>query len=202
VKRIVYAAALAGLAAGLALTLIQQLQIAPLLRAAETFETGGHGSPPALLATMAANIVLATGFALILGSALAVRASGGWRAGFLWGLAGYAVFFVAPSLGLPPELPGTESAALHQRQWWWLATVALSAGGLWLAAFARKPVLRILGIVLIAAPHVVGAPQPAQHGSTAPAALTEEFVRAAYVANAIFWLLLGSLLGYFFKPRA
>jgi cobalt transporter subunit CbtA len=200
-KRIVVAAALAGLIAGLLLTAIQHFQITPLIRKAEALETSAHAAPPSVLATTAANVTLATGFALLLGAALSLRAKGGWRTGLLWGAAGYCVFFVAPSVGLPPELPGTQSAALHERELWWVGTVALSGAGLWVAAFAGKPWLRILGLALLFAPHLVGAPQPAAPAATAPAELTRDFIRAAYVANAILWLSLGGLVGHFWRGR-
>jgi cobalt transporter subunit CbtA len=113
----------------------------------------------------------------------------------LWGIAGYLVFFVAPAVGLPPELPGTEAAPLRDRQVWWTATVIFSAAGLGLAAFATNIFLRVVGFALIAAPHIVGAPLPVIHGGTAPPELAREFTRAAYVANAAFWLALGAVLG-------
>ena len=125
-KRIVSAAALAGVLAGLLLTAIQQIEITPLIREAEVQEeatiaasqsahehasTGREQEAWAprrgwerLLASAVSNTVLATGFALLLVSAMSQQKKTGWRAGLLWGTAGYAVFFVAPSLGLPPEL--------------------------------------------------------------------------------------------------
>ncbi len=200
-KRIVIAAALAGLISGLLLTAIQHFQLTPLIRKAEALETSAHASPPSVLATTAANVTLATGFALLLGSALSLRAKTGWRVGLLWGAAGYVVFFVAPSLGLPPELPGTQSAALRDRELWWIGTVILSGAGLWLAAFARKPWLRILGLALLIAPHLFGAPQPAASVATAPVELTSDFIRSAYIANAILWLSLGGLFGLFYRTE-
>jgi cobalt transporter subunit CbtA len=191
---------LAGIASGVLLTAIQQLEIAPLIRQAEAFEQGVKGAPPSILSTLAANIVLATGFALLLAAAMALRGTSGWRRGLLWGVAGYFVFFVAPAAGLPPELPGTEAGPLRDRQIWWTVTVILSATGLGLAAFAKGIAMRALGLALIAAPHIAGAPVPAIHGSTAPPELVREFTRAAYVANAAFWLALGALVGRIIRP--
>jgi cobalt transporter subunit CbtA len=197
-KRIAIAAALAGLISGFVLTAIQQLQVAPLIRTAEALETHSHAEPPTLVATAAANVVLATGFALLLGAAFSLRNRGGWRAGLLWGAAGYAVFFIAPSLGLPPELPGTESAALHDRRIWWAGTVIASAIGLWLAVFTRRP-WRTLGLILLLAPHIIGAPQPAMHGGTVPFELARDFIIATGIANAFLWLSLGGLFGLFYR---
>jgi cobalt transporter subunit CbtA len=220
--RIASAAALAGVLSGVLLTAIQQFQIAPLIRTAEVYERAAidasglaHGhlpivpEPPAwspgtsgqrLLATAASNIVLATGFALMLVAAISRKGTTGWRAGMGWGAAGYAVFFVAPSLGLPPELPGTLAAPLRDRELWWVATVVLSTAGLWLIVFPRKAALRILGVMLLVAPHVIGAPKPATHDDTMPARLAEEFLGATYFANAAFWLVMGALSGLFYRP--
>ena len=198
-KRIVAAAALAGLLSGLLLTAIQQFQVASLIRQAEVLEAAAGAAPALILSTAVANVALAMGFALLLGAAFSLRGKAGWRAGLVWGAAGYAVFFAAPSLGLPPELPGTQAAALHARQWWWLGTVVFSAAGLWLAVFAGNPALRVLGVALLLAPHLVGAPQPSVHASTATAELASAFTRATWLANAVFWLALGGLLGFFYR---
>ncbi len=74
--------------------------------------------------TALANIVTAIGFAVLLVTA-SEFAGGmtGWRQGVFWGLAGFAVFTLAPGLGLPPELPGMPAADLEARQVWWVATV-------------------------------------------------------------------------------
>jgi cobalt transporter subunit CbtA len=181
--------------AGLLLAAIQQLEVAPLIRQAEAFEAGPAGEAPSLLLTAAANVVLATGFALLLAGAMSLQKRTGWRWGLLWGLAGYAAFFVAPAIGMPPELPGAEGGALHGRQLWWVATTASTAAGLALVVFAKPPALRIVGLVFIAMPQFILAPQPHGHGGTAPATLTHDFIRAAYIANAIFWLTLGAVAG-------
>ena len=150
----------------------------PLIRAAEAFEAAHDAGAPSIFATATANVVLATAFALFLGAAIALRPRTDWRAGLVWGAAGYVVFFVAPAIGLPPELPGTEAAALHERQLWWAATVACSAPGLWLVVFARSAALRFAGILLLVAPHAVGAPHLTLHQASAPADLAADFARA------------------------
>ena len=86
--------------------------------------------------TVAANILTAIGFALLLTGVYAIRGRQVmWREGLLWGLAGFVVFTAAPGLGLPPELPGMAVAELTARQTWWIATAAATAGGLCLLAF-------------------------------------------------------------------
>ncbi len=109
--------------------------------------------------TLAANILTAIGYALALTGLISMRGKAlGWREGLMWGLAGFACVMIAPLLGLPPELPGTPSAPLADRQVWWIATAAATACGLALIAFHRKPWTAVAAIVLIAAPHVIGAP--------------------------------------------
>lgn len=215
-KRIVVAAALAGLLAGMLLTAVQQIQVVPLLLEAERYEEAATASherehrawQPAngwerMSSAGVANVVLAVGIGLLLGSAMCLRGrTTNWRAGLLWGTAGYLVFFVAPSLGLPPELPGTEAARLADRQLWWLVTVVLSGTGLSILAFSRMWVAKLLGALLLGVPHLIGAPQPQIHGAAVPAELANAFVWATSVANAVFWLFLGALLGFFYKRMA
>ena len=146
--------------------------------------------------TAGANVVTAIGFALIL---VAVsEAFGGiasWRQGLFWGFAGFAVFTLAPGLGLPPELPAMPTADLAARQVWWIGTVLATAAGLALIAFRSSIPLALLGVVLIVVPHIIGAPQPESHESPIPADLHHQFVVAVTVTNLIFWVVLGSIVG-------
>ena len=163
--------------------------------------------------TALTNVSLAIGFGLFLTAAFSLRVNNkketnnspvnskayDWRAGLLWGLAGYVVFFVTPSLGLPPELPGAQSAPLHDRQLWWLLTVLMSASGLYLLAFVKQLGYKALGLVLLVSPYIIGAPEPLMHAATAVEALASTFIQATAIANAIFWLSLGMLVSYFYK---
>jgi predicted cobalt transporter CbtA len=74
--------------------------------------------------------------------------------GFFWGLGAFAVFVVAPGLGLPPELPGIAAAPQLERQIWWTATILSTAAGLGLITFRRSAVTAAVAILLIAAPHL------------------------------------------------
>ena len=144
--------------------------------------------------TALANVLTAVGFALMLAGAFALLGrTVTWREGLFWGLGGFAAFTLAPGLGLPPELPGMPAAALEARQAWWIATAALTAAGLWLIAFKRVAWAAALGVVLIAAPHVIGAPQPLDAHTNVPEALSRQFVAAVTVTSLVFWALLGSL---------
>ncbi len=151
--------------------------------------------------TAVANVVTAIGFALLLVAASEV--AGGirsWRQGMLWGLAGFAVFTVAPGLGLPPELPGMPAAELGPRQVWWIGTVAATAAGLALVVRGRSPALAFVGAALLVVPHLVGAPQPPSHETAVPADLHHRFVVAVTVTNLVFWVLLGYAVAVL-RPR-
>ncbi len=148
--------------------------------------------------TAAANILTAIGFALLLAGFFAVRsgatgASVSWHEGLLWGLAGFAVFTLAPGLGLPPELPGVPAAPILSRQIWWLAAVLATAGGLALIAFRRSVPAAIAGVILLTLPHLIGAPELAKIETNVPSSLTHQFVTAVTVTSLVFWTLLGGL---------
>jgi len=151
------------------------------------------------LVTLLVNLVMATGFALLLCAAFALRGGGNIRQGLLWGAAGFLVFNLAPALGLPPELPGTYAAPLYERQAWWLGTIIATGSGLGLITLRREHLARLAGLALIVAPHLIGAPQPETHGGNVPPELAHQFIIAPLVTAGLFWLLLGALSGYFFK---
>nr|VFJ97292.1 MAG: cobalt transporter subunit CbtA [Candidatus Kentron sp. LFY]VFK00125.1 MAG: cobalt transporter subunit CbtA [Candidatus Kentron sp. LFY] len=232
-KKIFTAAALASLVAGVLLTLIQQLQVIPLILEAEVYEqakvangdvyaeygqTQNHPSThkhsderewqpqegfSRNLFTAFANIVVALGFSLLLGAGAFLRDTKlDWRSGLLWGLAGYVVFFVAPSLGMPPELPGSHGPNLEHRQLWWMITVVCTGFGLAFVFFNTQNLAKIFGIVLIVTPHIVGAPQTGPHIGTAPAESIQAFIIATSIANAVFWLSMGGFYGFFYKKLA
>ncbi|MGY0573776.1 CbtA family protein [Bradyrhizobium sp. RDM12] len=148
--------------------------------------------------TAAANILTAIGFALLLAGFFAVRSGAtgalvSWHEGLLWGLAGFAVFTLAPGLGVPPELPGVPVAPLLSRQIWWLAAVLATAGGLALIAFRRSVPAAIAGVILLTLPHLIGAPELANIETNVPSSLTHQFVTAVTVTSLVFWTLLGGL---------
>lgn len=230
-RNIVFVAALAGLVAGLAMTAMQHVSTVPLILKAETYETaepakphehGANAQPhshaddeegwaPAdgferSAFTALANIVTAIGFAILLVTASEFLGGlKGWRQGAFWGLAGFAAFTLAPGLGLPPELPAMPAAELDVRQLWWAGTALATSVGLALIAFKRSLGFAILGLALIVAPHVIGAPKPDSYETAVPEALAHDFVVAAVITSLVFWVLLGGLAGYFrnrFLPTA
>jgi cobalt transporter subunit CbtA len=149
------------------------------------------------------NVLDWTGFGLMLiGLLVLLGRPVTWREGFLWGLGGFAAFVLAPSLGLPPELPGVPAAPLTPRQLWWLGTVLMTAIGLWLVVFRRSPLAAALAILLIAAPHLIGAPQLAEAPTQVPETLAHRFVVAVTLTTLLSWALLGGLSGYLYQRFA
>ena len=223
IKRIARTAGFSGLLAALLLTLLQSVWVSPLILQAETFETAapaeqhehaGEAHAPhehsaeawapedgwqRVLSTTGGNLVVAVGFALILAALYSLREPNRVSTGALWGLAGFAVFCLAPTLGLPPELPGTAAADLGQRQAWWIGTAATTATGLALIVFAQHWLLKLVGVLLLVVPHVIGAPQPEVHQSLAPEALETQFKIASWLTNAAFWVALGLLSAWLFR---
>src|SRR6478736_3690479 len=224
-RNIVLLAAIVGVIAGIGMTVAQQLTTVPLILKAEVFEQAeeakapaayNHESEPAAADghehggwapqdgfertafTLAANVVTGIGFALLL---IAVSELAGgivdWRQGVFWGLAAFAVFTLAPGLGLPPELPAMPAADLGPRQLWWIGTVAASASGLARIVYGRSVPAIIGGVALLVAPHLIGAPQPISYESPIPEGLHHSFVVAVVMTTLVFWVLLGGLAGYF-----
>ncbi len=150
-----------------------------------------------LLGTLSANIVAGGGFALILAAASLLTGRAITRSnGVLWGLAGFATVGLAPALGLPPELPAMPAADLFERQVWWAAVVALTAAALYLLVFQREIWAKVAGVVLLALPHVVGAPHIADLTSPVPPTLAAEFAVISLATAAAFWVLLGISVGF------
>jgi cobalt transporter subunit CbtA len=146
--------------------------------------------------TTLANVLTGVGFALILVAcfALAGRPVNG-QSGVLWGLAGFAIFTLAPALGLPPEVPGSMAAELVPRQSWWFLCVAATAAGLWLLVFRAGVAWKVAAITILALPHLIGAPHPAQIGGAVPPELAGHFAAASIVTACIFWSVLGWVSG-------
>lgn len=146
------------------------------------------------LYTAGADVLSAFAFAALLVAAYSFRGQTvSFRQGLCWGLACFAAFILAPSLGLPAELPGTEAADLQSRQIWWVFTACSTLAGLGLI-FLRSGVLAVLvGVFLLVLPHLIGAPQPEQHIALAPQDLIHRFTVAVTWSALVFWLALGAV---------
>ena len=217
ITRVLLAAILAGIVAGLAVSAVHEWRTTPLILEAEKYETAAQhetAPPPRAGEVQAADpwapadglerTAYTTLFNVLSGVALALIASAAVLLagvplsagnGALWGLAGFAAFMLAPSAGLPPELPGMPAADLAERQLWWWWTVAATAGGIIVVALVRHMAWKAAAIAFMALPHLIGAPHPAVQDAAVPAALVNAFTVNALAASAIFWVVLGVSLG-------
>ena len=122
------------------------------------------------------------------------------RHGLLWGAGGFIAFVLAPSLGLPPELPGMVASDVLARQSWWITTAVASIVGLWLLVFSKKMQYKILAVVIALTPHLVGAPHPeALSSNGVPPELAAQFVTVSIAVGGLFWALIGGFSGYFYE---
>lgn len=151
--------------------------------------------------TFLANFVTAVGFAFVMAAAFAIWGKRvDMRAGLWWGLAGYAIFALNPSLGLPPEVPGAAAASLEIRQAWWFGAMAATAVGLGLLVFAKPIWLRLVGVPIILLPHLIGAPHPTGlEPGPVPPELASLYVVWALVTALFFWLVLGASAGEIYR---
>jgi cobalt transporter subunit CbtA len=217
VRETILASVVAGIVAALVFALAQSIWLTPLILQGETYEdaaeaiapqhehaaaSGGHHHDPEgwkpqngwqrTLFTLAADVLMGVGYSFVLIALYLL-----WREprdtlqGAVYGVAGYLTVFVAPGMGLPPELPGTAAAELASRQQWWAMVAVATAAGLMLLFSKRGWWLRVLGLAVIAAPHLIAAPQPAVEHSLAPPDLQSQFRMASAACNAVFWVSLG-----------
>lgn len=146
--------------------------------------------------TSLVTIGTAVGFAaLLLAGMIAAGESIDERRALIWAACGFLAFGLVPATGLAPELPGAASAALKERQIWWLVTALVTAGGLFVFLTMEQPWLRALAIVAILVPHVVGAPHPAEPASRVPAEIAAHFAALSLAVQAALWLATGFAVG-------
>lgn len=233
IGKILLAALVAGMLAGLALAGIQYVRTTPLIAQSEVYEKASKAAAPVVAAEASKCVektpgmkmcpedgpaewkpaegfqrtMFTTVVSLIAGGGLATLLAGVslllgvpiTRAnGMIWGLAAFLSVVVAPSVGLPAEPPGMPIADLLQRQIWWLGTIAATASAIYLIVLRPEAWAKIAGVVLIAAPHIIGAPQAPDTPTTVPPVLAAEFATNSIAAAAIFWVLTGLLLGLAF----
>jgi len=216
-RETILSAVVAGIVAALLLTIVQSVWVTPLILQGEAYEdeaeaaVSHHDSAPSgaehhhdpaawkpqdglerALFTFGANLLMGVGYAFVLVALYLL-----WREpksalwGTAYGLAGFVVFFAAPGLGLPPELPGTAAAELTSRQEWWVLTAVATGAGLIVFFSTPKWWARVLALALLLGPHLIPAPQPAVEASLAPDELQSRFRLATTLCNAVFWLSLG-----------
>ena len=219
---------IAGFAAGLVAALLHFAFVQNLILLSEQYETGAlthfstahddqavsahdHGGEAedsplkrnALTVIFTCLIYVAYGLILIAGFGLAERFGIriDMREGIFWGIAGFAAFQLAPAIGLAPELPGTIAADLTGRQIWWLGTVVATAGGLALIAYGSGVATTLLGVALLAAPHIVGAPEIDEFHGVVPPEVAAAFSARVLGVGLVVWAVLGGLAGRLWSAR-
>lgn len=215
-NRLLTSALIAGAAAGLIAAVLQLVFVQPVLLQAELYETGARihlfagpdvdiGEAVGTSAngidvvrdglSVLFSILVYAGYGLLLVAAMALAGKQGHlvtaREGMVWGLAGFITVQLAPAFGLPPELPGMSAADIVAREIWWVATVALTAVAIWLLAFGASWPVRGAAILLLALPHIIGAPHPAELSGPTPPELAAQFAGRALGVGAAVWVLLG-----------
>ena len=210
--RVILAALLAGIAAGLIMGAIQHLRLTPFIIQAEAFEVAGAAAEPhshshgegwapadgwqRTFATTLTAAMTGAGFAAVLAAFSLLSGIPITRQnGMFWGLCGFMAVTLAPAMGLPPELPGMPGGDLVARQIWWIGTIAATGVGIFLIATRSEAWAIALAIVVIGLPHMIGAPGAVSLESAVPPGLAASFAANAIAANAIFWLLIGQFLG-------
>lgn len=235
IGRVLLAALLAGIAAGLFYGAIQHVRLTPLILEAEKYENAGDGhshdhaaaatttdttaaqsaaAPEAQAPaeaeegwapadgtertsfTFLASIIAGAGFAALLaGVSLLSGIRITPRNGVLWGIAGFLAVHLAPAASLPPELPGMPAGDLFLRQLWWVGTIAATGIAIWLFTQRTEMWAKVAAVVLVALPHIIGAPMPPTHESAVPAVISAAFAANTLAAAALLWIAIGGFLG-------
>lgn len=164
-------------------------------------EVDGEASPlvrHGLSVLFAALIYVGYAFVLVSGYALAGQFGRkiDVQTGLLWGLAGFMACQMAPAMGLEPELPGTLAASLEARQLWWAGTMVATVAGLGLLGYGRTAMLWGLALLLLAVPHMIGAPVLDGYSGVAPPELAASFAARSLGVGLIAWVVLGGLLAW------
>ena len=127
-------------------------------------------------------------------------------AGFV-AAAGWLSFYLWPRLGLPPEVPGMDAAALQARQLWSMLAIGSGAAACALVGFGTASWRWPAAAVVLALPFVLGAPHLqgdplASYSSEAHAALEQllqQFSLATTWVALSFWLSMGLACGLVFQ---
>jgi cobalt transporter subunit CbtA len=220
--RVLWVGLAAGLLAGLLIALLQQVTTTPLILVAETYEEAGAAAPAAVAAdaakahdhashdhgwtpspglprfffTAITTIATAIGMSLLLMAGMIFAGDDiEERRALAWGIAGFVATGLAPAAGLAPELPGSGAGELIARQTWWIGTAVATGAALWGFLRVQHPAVRIGAVVLLLAPHVIGAPHPHALESKVPAEIAAEFAALSLILQGLLWVTAGLAVG-------
>ena len=196
IGKVLLAALLAGIAAGLVMGAIQHVRLTPLIVAAEVFEGAARDNAMRTLSTYVTSAMAGAAFAAIMAGLSLLTGLAMTRAnGVIWGLCGFLAVTLAPAAGLPPELPGMPVGDLRASQIWWAGTIVATGFGIYLIAARAELWAVAAAVILIALPHVIGAPTASSQVSAVAPGLAAAFAANAIAAGAVFWCLIGLFLG-------
>jgi predicted cobalt transporter CbtA len=202
-KHLLTSAVFAGLAAGLIAAVLQYFLVVPVLMEGELYESGAriHFSLTGLPQSEAGSPIIWADPMRHLGT-FAMDLITFTGSGLIWGFAGFAAVHLAPAMGLPPELPGTIAAELAPRQLWWIGCVIFTAAGIASLGYGRGPMWPVVGVALIVAPHIVGAPRLDTYFGLGPAELGSLFAARSLGVAAVAWAVMGAVAGRVWSAAA
>ncbi len=216
-SKLLTSALFAGAVSGLIAGLLQIIFVQPVLLHAELYEGGqlvhfgaqavsAHPDLPGFdpmrdLLSIVFTMMTYCGYAFILVALMSLAQERGAevtpRHGIVWGIAGFVAAHFAPGLTLAPEVPGVAAADVGARQIWWFATVISAGVALWLLAFGRGWMLWGVAVILLAAPHLIGAPEPDSFTGPVPPEIAALFAARAFGVGMAAWVILGCFAAYF-----
>ncbi|MEQ6203067.1 CbtA family protein [Sulfitobacter sp. HNIBRBA2951] len=216
-SKLLTSALFAGAAAGLIAGLLQLVFVQPVLLHAELYEGGDlvHlggavvSAQPELpgfdpvrdLLSIVFTMLTYTGYAMMLVALMLLAEERGAdvdaRTGIIWGVAGFVAAHLAPGFSLAPEVPGVAAADVAERQIWWYATVVAAGIAMWLLAFGRNWAMWGVAVILLAAPHIIGAPEPDTFTGPVPTEIAALFAARAFGVGLAAWVMLGCFAAYF-----
>ncbi len=145
--------------------------------------------------TAVATVATAAGYALILAAAMLIAGAAFTTESLLkWALGGFLATTLAPGFGMAPTLPGMGETALEPRQLWWMTTAFATAAGLYVISHYRSLLPLLGGLVLIALPHVWGAPTAVPAPSLVPPGLAAHFASSVIGLSFVLWASLAIAL--------
>lgn len=221
--RILTSALFAGAVAGAIAALIQLWFVQPVMLHAELYESGAlvhfgaDAAAPASQDTLGFapvrdglsvifTMLVYSGYAMVLLALMTLAEKRGAainaRTGLVWGVAGFVAVHLAPGFSLPPEVPGVAAADVYDRQLWWGGTVIAASIAMWLIAFGKSWTAWGAAVVLMLAPHVIGAPEPQVFTGPVPTEIGALFAARALGAGLAAWVMLGAFAGFFWSREA
>lgn len=215
--KLLTSALFAGAATGLIVGLLQLLFVQPVLLHAELYESGElmhfgavpisaqpdlpGFSPVRDILSVVFTMLTYTGYAFVLVALMLLAEERGARidarSGIVWGVAGFVAAHLAPGFSLAPEVPGVAAADVGARQVWWFATVIAGGISMWLIAFGRSWAMWGTAVILLAAPHLVGAPEPDSFTGPVPTEIGALFAARALGVGLAAWVILGGFSAFF-----